>query len=47
MKDMRNTIVHEYIEDHLVAVFADVFKYTQLLMEIMNNTRVYMQNLQI
>jgi hypothetical protein len=47
MKDMRNTIVHEYIEDHLVAVFADVFEYTQCLMEIMNNTRLYMQNLQI
>jgi hypothetical protein len=47
MKDMRNTIVHEYIEDHLVAIFADVFEYTQCLMEIMNTTRVYMQNLQI
>jgi len=47
MKDMRNTIVHEYIEDHLVAIFADVFEYSQCLMEIMNNTRVYMQNLQI
>ncbi len=46
MKDMRNTIVHEYIEDNLVAIFADVFEYTQSLMEIMNNTRVYMENLQ-
>jgi len=46
MKDMRNTIVHEYIEDNLVAIFADVFEYTQSLMKIMNNTRVYMENLQ-
>jgi len=46
MKDMRNTIVHEYIEDHLVEIFADVFEYTKHLMEIMNNTQAYMENLQ-
>lgn len=47
MKDMRNTIVHEYIEDHLIDIFADVFEYTQCLLKIMNDTLVYMQNLQI
>jgi len=46
MKDMRNTIVHEYIEDHLVDVFADVLEYTKSLMDIMENTQKYMRNLQ-
>jgi len=45
MKDMRNTIVHEYIEDQLVNVFADVLEYTKSLMDIMENTQKYMQKL--
>ncbi len=45
MKDMRNTIVHEYIEDQLVDVFSDVLEYTKSLMDIMENTQKYMQKL--
>jgi len=36
---MRNTIVHEYIEDRLTAVFADVLDYSESLMDIMSNTQ--------
>ena len=45
MNDMRNTIVHEYIEDQLVDVFSDVLEYTKELMNMMENTTKYMQNL--
>ncbi len=45
MKDMCNTIVYEYIEDQLVDVFADVLEYSKILMDIMENTQEYMQNL--
>jgi hypothetical protein len=45
MKDLRNTIVHEYVEDHLVDIFATVLKYTKSLQEIMLQTQGYMQNL--
>jgi hypothetical protein len=41
MKDIRNTIVHEYIEDELSEVFEEVLKYAQRLIEIMNNTLQY------
>jgi len=39
MKDMRNTIVHEYIEDHLVDVFEGVLGYSDSLLGIMKNTK--------
>lgn len=45
MKDMRNTIVHEYIEDHLVDVFEAVLEYSGSLMGIMKNTKEYMAEL--
>ncbi len=45
MKDMRNTIVHEYIEDHLVDVFEAVLEYSGSLMGIMENTKNYMTEL--
>ena len=41
MKDVRNTIVHEYIEDELVEVFDEVLKYTQKLIVIIQNTQNY------
>jgi uncharacterized protein YutE (UPF0331/DUF86 family) len=41
MKDIRNTIVHEYIEDELVDTFDEVLEYTEKLVLIMNNTLVY------
>ncbi|MDC7243022.1 MAG: hypothetical protein PQJ44_03535 [Sphaerochaetaceae bacterium] len=43
MKDIRNTIAHEYIEDQLVEVFEDVLKYTEKLIEIVNNTLQYIE----
>lgn len=41
MKDVRNTIVHEYIEDDLVEVFDEVLLYSQKLIQIIQNTLDY------
>lgn len=41
MKDIRNTIVHEYIEDDLVEVFDEVLYYSRELIIIINNTLNY------
>lgn len=41
MKDVRNTIVHEYIEDALVDVFDEVLKYSEKLLVIIENTLAY------
>ena len=45
MKDIRNTIVHEYIEDDLVDVFDEVLEYTFKLIEIVNNTLSYIKKI--
>jgi len=45
MKDLRNTISHEYIEDHLVDLFSDVLKHTQYLRVIMHSTQDYIRKL--
>ncbi|QOY52701.1 hypothetical protein [Candidatus Sulfurimonas baltica] len=45
MKDIRNTIVHEYIEDNLVEVFEEVLDYTAKLIEIINTTLNYMDKI--
>ncbi len=47
MKDVRNTIVHEYIEDELVEVFDEVLEYSEKLIEIMNSTLLYLGNIEI
>ena len=41
MKDVRNTIVHEYIEDALVDVFDEVLMYAGKLIVIIENTLKY------
>ena len=41
MKDIRNTIVHEYIEDELTQVFEEVLEYTEYLIQIIQNTLNY------
>ena len=41
MKDVRNTIVHEYIEDALVDVFDEVLEYSGKLILIIENTLEY------
>lgn len=43
MKDIRNTIVHEYIEDDLVDTFDEVLEYTEKLILIMKNTLIYIE----
>jgi len=44
MKDVRNTIVHEYIEDALADVFDEVLMYAQKLMIIIKNTLKYIDS---
>ena len=41
MKDVRNTIVHEYVEDALVEVFDEALEYSKELVEIIHNTLEY------
>lgn len=43
MKDVRNTIAHEYIEDELTEVFEEVLLYTKALIHIINNTLKYIE----
>ena len=45
MKDIRNTIVHEYIEDALVEVFEEVLTYTQELIKITKSTLLYIDKI--
>ena len=47
MKDVRNSIVHEYIEDDLKEVFDEVLEYTDLLIKIIKDTIMYMENTKI
>jgi len=41
MKDIRNSIVHEYIEDNLVETFEEVLEYSEKLLLIMDKTFSY------
>lgn len=41
MKDVRNTVVHEYIEDELADIFDEVLEYTEDLINIINTTLKY------
>ena len=43
IKDIRNTIVQEYIEDELREVFDEMLHYTPKLLEFMSNTLHYAQ----
>ena len=43
MKDIRDTIVHEYIEDDLVEVFEEVLQYTAILIAIIKNSINYVE----
>lgn len=45
LKDLRNEIVHEYIDDELEAVFAEVRDLTPALIQIVNNTLTYSKQL--
>jgi len=41
MRDLRNEIAHEYLEEELVTTFKDLLKLTPYLIEIVNNTIFY------
>ncbi len=43
MKDIRNNIVHEYIEDELTNIFDEVLEYTSKLIQIIQKTLNYME----
>ncbi len=45
MKDVRNTVVHEYIEEDLVEVFDEVLLYTETLIRIIKNSLAYTENI--
>ena len=45
LKDLRNEIVHEYIDDELEGVFAEVRDLTPELIKIVHNTLAYSKNL--
>jgi len=41
IKDLRNSIAHEYKVTEIPGFFADVLKYTPILLEIIQNTNAY------
>jgi len=43
MKDIRNTIVHEYVEEGLIDVFDEVLLYAEKLVVIIETTLVYIE----
>ena len=43
MKEIRNAIVYEYIEENLQDVFDEVLQYTKVLIKIMKDTLVYIE----
>lgn len=43
IKDIRNEIAHEYLDDDLKASFDDVLKYTPILIEMIQTTIKYSQ----
>ena len=47
MKDIRNTIVHEYIEENLSDIFDEVLEYTDSMLMIVQNTLNYIDELEI
>jgi len=47
MKDIRNTIVHEYIEEDLIDIFEEVLEYSETLIEIIKTTLHYMEDIKI
>ncbi len=44
MKDIRNNIAHEYIEDDLKDIFEEVLQYSKILINIINNTIRYIKD---
>jgi len=45
MKDLRNTIVYEYIDDNLANVFTDVFVASKVLLRLVEVAQTYVKNI--
>ena len=45
IKDIRNEIVYEYVEEGLLDVFEDVLTYGDVLLEMMKETETYCKNI--
>ena len=41
IKDLRNSIVHEYRIDEIAGFFADILRYTPVLLEIIDKVNIY------
>lgn len=41
IRDLRNQIVHEYVDEDLISTFNEILKYTPKLLEIIKNTKIY------
>jgi len=44
IKDIRNSIVHEYIEDHLVEFFDEVLEYAPKLITLLEDSQSYLDH---
>ncbi len=45
MKDLRNELVHEYIQENLIEKFAEVLEYTPKLLDIINKLNSYVKEM--
>ena len=45
IKDVKNRVIDEYIDDNLVLLFEDILKYTQPLVEIIDKTIKYIDKI--
>lgn len=41
IRELRNTIAHEYIEENLVELYKDVLKYSPILIDYINNSFIF------
>ncbi len=46
IKDVKNRVVDEYIDDNLVLIFNDILEYTQPLIEIIDKTIKYIDKIE-
>ena len=47
IKDLRNEVAHEYIEEELLALFYDIFQFTPKLLEYCENAKKYCKKKQL
>ena len=46
MKDLRNELVHEYIQENLIERFKEVLEYTPRLFDITNKLKDYVEKME-